>query len=83
MEGPIDGHTTSDAPGERVIDKPELPPRGLFTDSTVHTEVVEGTVQLKRGVAGEFEVFCDEGERIGGTSKYPTPMAYMALGTGF
>ena len=83
MEGPIDGSNTSSVPGERVIDKPELPPQGLYTDSTVHTEVVEGTVQLKRGVAGKFEVFCDEGERIGGTDKYPTPMAYMAMGTGF
>ena len=83
MESPIDGQTTSSVPGERVIDKPELPPQGLYTDSEVLTEVVEGAVQLKRGKAGEFEVFCDESERIGGTSKYPTPMSYMAMGTGF
>jgi hypothetical protein len=40
-------------------------------------------MHLKRGLAGRFEVFSDEGARIGGTDKYPTPMAYMAMGAGF
>ena len=53
------------------------------TDSTVYTEVVEGSLQLKRGKADHYEIFCDEGSRIGGEGKYPTPMAYMAMGTGF
>ena len=83
MEGPIDGRSTSTVLGERVIDKPELPARGLYTDSEVYTEVVEGSLQLKRGRADEYEIFCDEGERIGGEGKFPTPMAYMAMGMGF
>ncbi len=83
METPIDGRSTSEVPGERVIDKPELPQQGLYTDATVHTEVVEGSVQLKRGLADDFEIFCDEGARIGGEARYPTPMAYMAMGVGF
>ena len=83
MESPVDGFATSDVPGERVIDKPELPPGGLSTDAEVYTEVVMGTGQLKRGTADGFEVFCDESTRIGGEGKHPTPMTYMAMGTGF
>ena len=45
--------------------------------------MVEGSLQLKRGVAGEHEIFCDEGAQIGGTGRYPTPMAYLAMATGF
>ena len=83
MQEPIDGANTSSVVGERVIDKPELPPGGITTDNEVYTEVVEGEMHLKRGIAGRFEVFSDEGARIGGTDKYPTPMSYMAMGTGF
>ena len=95
MEGPIDGLSTSDVPGKRIIDKPELPSQGLYTDSEVYTEVVAGSKQLKRGTADKFkvngehlcidkfEVFCDEGPRIGGEGKHPTPMSYMAMGIGF
>jgi hypothetical protein len=79
----VDGTATSTVPGERIIDKPELPKAGVYTDATVRVEMVEGSMQLKRGVAEEFEVFCDEAERIGGNSTYPTPMHYVALGTGF
>ncbi len=45
--------------------------------------MVEGALQLKRGTAGDFEIFCDEGAGIGGTAQYPTPMAYLAMATGF
>ena len=43
----------------------------------------EGSLQLKRGTAGKFEIFCDEGANIGGSARYPTPMAYLAMATGF
>ena len=36
-----------------------------------------------RGTFRQFEVFCDEAERLGGTDKYPSPMTYLAMGTGF
>ncbi len=81
MDKPIDGRTTSTVPGERVIDKPELPPQGLSTDNTVYTEVLTG--QMKRGTFSQFEVLSDEGERIGGTDKHPTPMTYFAMAVGF
>ncbi len=83
MEKPIDAFSMSTKPGERVIDKPELPKGGLHTDNTVFTEVIMGTAQMKRGTFDKFEGLCDEGSRIGGEGKYPTPMAYMAMGTGF
>jgi hypothetical protein len=83
MAQPLDGFSTPDEVGRRVIDKPELPAEGIATDSEVYTEVVAGEGQLKRGTVGRFEVYCDEAARIGGTDKYPSPMSYMAMGTGF
>lgn len=83
MDKPLDGANLPTAVGQRVIDKPELPPGGITTDNEVYTETIEGEMHLKRGTAGKFEVFSDEGPRIGGTDRYPTPMSYMALGTGF
>ena len=83
MKKPVDGMNLPSEIGQRVIDKPELPPEGIATDSEVYTEVVVGSGQLKRGTIGKFEVFSDEAARIGGTDKYPSPMSYMAMGTGF
>jgi hypothetical protein len=82
MDKPLDGMNLPREVGRRVIDKPDLPPQGIATDSEVYTEVV-GAGQLKRGAIGKFEVFSDEAARIGGTDKYPSPMSYMALGVGF
>ncbi len=83
MEKPIDAFSMSTKPGERVIDKPELPKGGLFTDNTVYTEVIMGTGQMKRGTFGKYEVLSDEGEHIGGTAEHPTPMTYFAMAVGF
>jgi len=83
MKMPVDGMNLPSEVGQRVIDKPELPPEGIATDSEVYTEIVVGEGQLKRGTIGKFEVFSDEAARIGGTDKHPSPMSYMAMGTGF
>lgn len=58
---------------------------GVWTtnENDVRTEVVAGELQLKRGVAGKFEVFSDEAARIGGTDRYPSPMTYLAMAVGF
>ncbi len=83
MEKPVDGMSLPSEVGQRIIDKPELPPQGVNTDSEVYTEVVAGEMHLKRGTIGKFEVFCDEAARIGGTDKFASPMSYMAMGVGF
>ena len=83
MEKPLDGMNLPSEPGQRIIDKPELPPQGVTTDSEVYTEFVTGEGQLKRGTFGHFEVFSDEAQRIGGDDLYPSPMTYMAMGVGF
>lgn len=83
MDKPVDGNNLPSAIGERIIDKPELPPQGVSTDNEVYTEVVADEGQLKRGTFGKFEVFSDEAARIGGSDKYPSPMTYMAMGVGF
>jgi hypothetical protein len=83
MEKPVDGMNLPSEVGNRIIDKPELPPQGVSTDSEVYTEVVAGEMHLKRGTIDKFEVFSDEAARIGGTDTYPSPMSYMAMGVGF
>jgi hypothetical protein len=83
MEKPLDGMNLPSEIGERIIDKPELPPQGVSTDSEVYTEVIADEMHLKRGTIGKFEVFSDEAARIGGTDKYPSPMSYMAMAVGF
>jgi len=83
MAKPLGNEDLSVKPGERVIDKPELPAAGITNENEAHTEVMAGEMQLKRGTSGNFEVFCDEPARIGGTDKYPSPMTYLAMAIGF
>ncbi len=83
MAKPLGNEDLSDKPGERVIDKPELPTAGITNENEAATEIVAGEMQLKRGTAGKFEVFCDEPARIGGTDRYPSPMSYLAMAIGF
>ena len=83
MTRPLGNEDLSDKPGERIIDKPELPSVGITNENEAITETLSGQMQLKRGTAGKFEVFCDEPARIGGTDQYPSPMAYLAMAIGF
>jgi hypothetical protein len=83
MDKPLDGTKLPSEVGQRIIDKPELPPQGVQTDNEVHTEVVAGEMHLKRGSSGKFEVYSDEAARIGGTDKFPSPMTYLAMAVGF
>lgn len=83
MAKPLGNEDLSDKPGERVIDKPELPAAGITNENEAVTEVMAGEMQLKRGTSGKFEVFCDEPARIGGTDRYPSPMTYLAMAIGF
>jgi hypothetical protein len=83
MTKPLGNEDLSDKPGERVIDKAELPVGGITNGSDVYTEFVAGEAQLKRGQAGKFEVYSDEAARIGGTDRYPSPMSYLAMAVGF
>ena len=83
MAEPLGNADLSDKVGERVIDKPELPPGGITNENNVHTEVVAGELQLKRGIADKFEIFCDEPARTGGADRFPSPMNYPAMAIGF
>jgi len=83
MDKPLDGTQLPSEVGQRIIDKPELPPQGVQTDNEVYTEVVAGEMRLKRGSSGKFEVYSDEAARIGGTDKFPSPMTYLAMAVGF
>ncbi len=83
MTKPLGNEDLSDKPGERVIDRPELPAQGITNENDVLTETLSGEMHLKRGTAGKFEVYSDEHERIGGTDRYPSPMNYLAMAIGF
>jgi hypothetical protein len=83
MAKPLGNDDLSGKPGERVIDKRELPSGGITNENDVFTETVSGEMQLKRGTSGKFQAYCDEPARIGGTDRYPSPMAYLAMAIGF
>ncbi len=72
----------STAPGERVIDKPELPRQGLLVKQFADTEAPPGS-QLKVGQHRHFEVMCDEPADLGGKDEHPQPLTYICMGVGF
>ena len=39
--------------------------------------------QRKRATFAQFELLCDEGERLGGDDSAPPPLAYFAAAVGF
>lgn len=80
---PLDPRKDSVIPGERAIDKPELPKQGYAFTMSADTETIEGKGQLKLGTHRHFEVYCDEPPRIGGEDSYPQPLCYIAMGVGF
>jgi hypothetical protein len=48
-----------------------------------HAETIPGDPHLRVGMSKGFTVYADEPAQIGGTEKYPPPMAYIALGISF
>ncbi len=52
MTKPMGNDDLSDKPGDRVIDKPELPAVGITNENDVLTETVSGELQLKRSQSG-------------------------------
>ena len=83
MEAPLDHMAESPAPGQRPIDKPDLPAQGFVLTIAADAETIEGKLHLRRGRYGKFEVLCDEPEMMGGEDSYPTPLGYISLGVGF
>jgi hypothetical protein len=82
-EAPLNPFQESSVPGERTIDKPELPPQGYVFTMAADTETVAGKGQLKLGKHRHFEIYCDEPARLGGDDAYPQPLTYIAMGVGF
>ena len=82
-EQPLDPRKDSADPGERTIDKPELPKQGYAFTMSASTETVEGKGQLIIGYHIDFEVLCDEPQRIGGEDSHPQHLCYIAMGIGF
>ena len=82
-EKPLNHFELSSVVGERIIDKPELPKQGFAARTSTDTETIEGEVQLKVGRSRGFTVHSDEPPQVGGTGKFPTPMAYLEMGIGF
>ncbi len=70
------------APGERSIDKPELPKQGLIVQQFADCEAPPGS-QMKIGRHRKFEVMCDEPPHLGGHDEHPQPLTYICMGVGF
>jgi hypothetical protein len=82
-EGPIRAQDNSAVPGERVIDKPDLNPRGQISTKWAETQTFGMEGQVKIGHDEKFEVLCDEPPRLGGKGEHPQPLTYIAMGVGF
>lgn len=82
-EKPLNPLEDSAVPGERGIDKAELPRQGYAFTMWADTETLPGKGQLKVGRHRHFEVYCDEPPRIGGEDSHPQPLCYIAMGVGF
>ncbi|MBI2133044.1 MAG: hypothetical protein HYT99_09660, partial [Candidatus Tectomicrobia bacterium] len=52
MESPLNHMNESAVPGERPIDKPDLPRQGYVLTIAADTETVEGKLHLRRGRYG-------------------------------
>lgn len=83
MDQPLELSKASTTPGERIIDKPELPAHGLVMRMAADVETIPGESQLKVGTSRGYTVCSDEPKQIGGTEQHPPPMSYIALGIGF
>ncbi|MBT3352402.1 MAG: hypothetical protein HOC91_12520 [Nitrospinaceae bacterium] len=80
---PIPFRSSSTTPGERLIDKPELPKQGFAMHLVADTETIPGEFQLRLGKFMKHEIYADEGAHIGGENRYPPPMSYVTMGVGF
>jgi hypothetical protein len=83
MEQPLRFNEAPTTPGERIIDKPELPTRGVLMELRADTETIEGEAMLKVGRSKGYTIYTDEGEAIGGSGKYPPPMPMLGTAVGF
>lgn len=83
MEEPLKYAEAPTMPGERIIDKPELPPRGVLMQLAADTETIPGKGMVKVGRSRGYTIYSDEGPAIGGTGKYPPPMPMLATAVGF
>lgn len=79
----MDQEALSTVPGERIIDQPDIPQKGVEQYLEAHTETIEGYFQLKVGRHRKFEVYSDEPARIGGDDTFCSPMGYLAMAVGF
>jgi hypothetical protein len=81
-EKPLKAREMPHTPGERVIDKPELPPQGLLINQYAECEAEAGGM-LKVGRHRHFEILCDEPADLGGHDTHPQPLTYICAGVGF
>lgn len=79
----MDQDALSTVPGERIIDKPDIPQQGVEQYLEADTKNVEGHFHLKVGRHRKFEVYSDEPARIGGEDTFCSPMGYLAMAVGF
>jgi hypothetical protein len=83
VEEPLKFNEAPTAPGERIVDKPELPARGVLMQLRADTETIEGEAMLTVGRSKGYTIYTDEGEALGGKGEYPPPMPMLGSAVGF
>lgn len=74
--------------------KEALPPGGRYITMGADIEIIEGHLKVARGGRSHagggspdesevFEFYSDEPPFLGGESRYPQPLLYLAAGIGF
>lgn len=62
---------------------PALDPSVTYRENVIEAEVESLERMRKMARVQGFEVFCDEGERVGGECTAPSPLGYFTAAVGF
>jgi len=69
--------------GTGIVGTPKISDTALEFTMGARTTTIPGEPMLKMAWFGDHEVFCDEGEVLGGQDEFPPPLGYMAMALGF
>ena len=66
-----------------LVEGDDLLRKGRVWTSQVQTKWVAGQPGLKEGRIGRHVVFSDESHAAGGEDRWPSPLSYLAMATGW
>jgi len=66
-----------------LVQGDDLLPGGRAWTSRVETSWVSGKPGLKEGRVGRHSVYSDESHAAGGEDRWPSPLSYLAMASGW